>query len=152
VSRATLCGSGRGFTPCCGRGGELVLSGVCVLHDGVTIRAELSVTVSLLGTLHGKGQIATTSASACPACCKGGSWEHQALCKVKKGEGKGGLGHFYCKQGVTHGAELIKVTALQCFINRSCLRVMSDIFSCVKINGTCWRPGRLLCFSGAGLP
>lgn len=72
--------------------------------------------------------------------------------RKKKGEGKGGFGRFCCKQRVTHGAELIKVTPLQCFINRNSLRVMSDNFSCVKINGTHWTPGCLLCFSGAGLP
>lgn len=87
------------------------------------------------------GQTTTTSAPALPArpaCCKGGSWEHQAVWKGKKGEGKAGFGQVYCKQRVTHGAELIKVTPLQCFINRNSLRVVSDIFSCVKINGTGW--------------
>lgn len=85
LSRAALRGSGRGFAPRCGSEGEPVLGGVRVFHDGMTIRAELSVTVTLLGRLHGTGQTTTTSTPAClacpacPACWEGGSWEHQAL-------------------------------------------------------------------------
>lgn len=85
VSRAALRGSGRGFIPRCGSGGEPFLGGVCVLHSGTTVRAELSVTVTLLGRLRRMGQTTTTSTPACPACpacpawCEGGSWEHRAL-------------------------------------------------------------------------
>lgn len=85
VNQAALRGSGRGFTPRCGSGGEPVLDGACVLHDATTVRAELSVTVTLLGRLRGTGQTTTTTTPTCPACsaclacCEGGSWEHQAL-------------------------------------------------------------------------
>lgn len=91
ASRAALRGSGRGFAPHRGTRGEPVLGGACILHGGMTIRAELSVTVTLLGRWYGTGQTTTTSAPACPAfpachacsacsaCSEGASWEHQAL-------------------------------------------------------------------------
>lgn len=62
------------------------------------------------------------------------------------------FGRFYCQQSVSHGAELIKVTPLQCFINRNSLTMMSELFSCTKINSTGQELGCLLCFSRAGLP
>lgn len=58
------------------------------------------------------------------------------------------FGLFYCQQRVLRGAELIKVSPLQCFINRNSLTMMSRLFSCTKINST----GGELCFSGVGLP
>lgn len=62
------------------------------------------------------------------------------------------FGWFYCQERVQHGAELIKVTPLWCFINRISLTMMSELFSCAKMNSTGRQLGCLLCFSRAGQP